>query len=42
MTLGLPGVIRLYLPAHDKPVEIDWIVLRPKSAARAQRWEFDR
>ncbi|HQL72752.1 MAG: Arylsulfatase [Planctomycetes bacterium ADurb.Bin126] len=38
---GLPGVIRLYLPAHEKPVEIDWIELRPKAAtARGQRWEF--
>jgi len=40
-TAGLPGVIRLYLPAHEKPVEIDWIELRPKAAAaRGQRWEF--
>ena len=39
---GSLGVIRLYLPASEKPVEIDWIELRGKAAgAKPQRWEFN-
>ena len=39
---GPLGVIRLYLPAAAKPVEIDWIELQNKKAtAKPQRWEFD-
>ncbi|MCY2993123.1 MAG: sulfatase [Planctomycetota bacterium] len=39
---GPLGVIRLYLPATEKPVEVDWIELRGKAAdARLQRWEFN-
>jgi hypothetical protein len=38
---GPLGVIRLYLPATGRPVEVDWIELRGKAAhAKAQRWEF--
>lgn len=39
-TTGPLGVIRLYLPAHDKPTEVDWIELTSKSA-KPQRWSFD-
>lgn len=38
---GPLGVIRLYLPANDKPLELDWVELRGKTAAaKTQRWEF--
>lgn len=39
-TTGPLGVMRLYLPAHDKPTEVDWIELTSKSA-KPQRWNFD-
>ena len=39
---GPLGIIRIYLPATEKPVEVDWIELRGKAAdARPQRWEFN-
>jgi hypothetical protein len=39
---GPLGVVRLYLPASETPVELDWIELRGKGAsAKPQRWDFD-
>ncbi|MFA7003288.1 MAG: sulfatase [Verrucomicrobiia bacterium] len=39
---GPLGIIRLYLPASDNPLELDWIELRAKSAGgKPQRWEFN-
>ncbi len=39
---GPLGIIRLYLPASDKPLELDWIELCAKSAGgKPQRWEFN-
>lgn len=39
---GLLGTTRLYLPASDKPLEVDWVELRGKGAnAKPQRWEFN-
>jgi hypothetical protein len=32
--------MRLYLPARDAPVEVDWIALEPAGGA-PQRWEFE-
>ena len=37
---GQVGIFRVYVPAQEKPVEIDWIEL--KSAARTRRWEFNQ
>ncbi len=25
---GAPGILRIYLPMQEKPVEIDWIEIR--------------
>jgi arylsulfatase A-like enzyme len=39
---GLLGTTRLYLPAGDKPLELDWAELRSKTpGAKPQRWEFN-
>ncbi len=38
---GLLGTTRLYLPAGDKPVELDWVEMRGKSPAKPQRWDFN-
>jgi arylsulfatase A-like enzyme len=38
---GLLGTTRLYLPAGEKPLELDWVELRVKATGvRPQRWEF--
>ncbi len=38
---GPIGTLRLYLPAHAAPVELDWVEVRGQGAgARSQRWEF--
>lgn len=34
------GILRLFLPAQDAPVEIDWIELT--SAGKTRRWDFGR
>jgi hypothetical protein len=39
-TQGPLGVVRLYLPAAEAPLELDWIELKSKTA-QPQRWEFD-
>jgi hypothetical protein len=36
---GRIGVLRLYLPVHDKPVEIDQIDIEPASG-KAEHWSF--
>ncbi len=39
---GPLGVVRLYLPASEKPAELDWVEVRGKGpGAKPQRWEFD-
>ena len=43
VTVQLPaqgplGILRIYLPAHQQPVDVDWIEL--KGAAQPRRWEF--
>lgn len=39
---GPLGTMRVYLPAAEKPVEVDWIEVRGKAAkARPQRWDFN-
>ena len=35
---GPIGILRVYLPAQQQPVEVDWIEL--KSDAKNQRWDF--
>jgi arylsulfatase A-like enzyme len=38
---GPLGVVRLYLPAGEKPLELDWIELaKPQARAKPTRWEF--
>jgi hypothetical protein len=37
---GPLGVVRLYLPATEAPLELDWVELKAKTA-QPQRWEFD-
>lgn len=44
LTVAIPvqgslGVVRLYLPASESPIELDWVELKPKSG-RSQRWDF--
>jgi arylsulfatase A-like enzyme len=39
---GPLGVLRLYWPATEKPLEFDWIELRSKATnAKPQRWDFN-
>lgn len=39
---GPLGTMRVYLPAMDKSVDVDWIELRGKKAkAKPQRWDFN-
>ncbi len=43
ITVDLPaqgplGILRLYLPAHQQPVEVDWIEL--KGVGQPRRWNF--
>ena len=35
---GRLGILRVYLPAQQQPVEVDWLEL--KAAAKPKRWEF--
>lgn len=37
---GSLGVVRLYLPVNDKPLELDWVELSGKNL-KPQRWEFE-
>ena len=37
---GKPGIVRLYLPAQDSTVEIDWLEIGPSSKAKPIRTEF--
>jgi arylsulfatase A-like enzyme len=37
---GPIGVLRVYLPAADQSVELDWIAVRAKGGS-TQRWDFD-
>lgn len=37
-TQGPLGILRIYLPAQEKPVELDWIELRAPGTLR--RWDF--
>jgi hypothetical protein len=34
----LMGILRIYLPAQNQPVELDWIELQSDAAKR--RWDF--
>jgi hypothetical protein len=36
---GPIGILRLYLPAVQQPVEVDWIELKP-SKGPPRRWNF--
>jgi arylsulfatase A-like enzyme len=36
---GPLGIVRIYLPAQNQPVEIDWIELKA-GKAKSQRWKF--
>ena len=43
ITVNIPaegplGIVRLYLPAQKKPVDLDWVEI--KSANKTKRWEF--
>ena len=38
---GPLGTLRFYSPSGVKTLELDWIELRAKGDAKAQRWEFD-
>jgi hypothetical protein len=35
---GAPGIVRLYLPAQQQSVELDWVELQGTGAKK--RWEF--
>jgi hypothetical protein len=35
---GQTGILRLHLPAGDKPVEVDWIELAV--GGKTRRWDF--
>jgi hypothetical protein len=37
-TKGPLGIVRVYLPAQDRAVELDWIELKGSGASR--RWDF--
>jgi hypothetical protein len=37
---GLLGTMRLYLPASDKPLDVDWVEFTARGA-KPQRWEFN-
>lgn len=37
---GPLGVLRLYLPAGEKPLDVDWIEISGKNL-KTERWEFD-
>lgn len=37
---GSPGILRVYLPAQDQPVEVDWIEVERKGGAKPRRWDF--
>ncbi|WP_395749618.1 sulfatase [Prosthecobacter sp.] len=37
---GTLGIVRLYLPMQEQPVEIDWIELRSENGAKVTRTEF--
>jgi hypothetical protein len=37
---GLLGIVRLYLPMQDTPVEIDWIELKSKNGSKPTRTGF--
>lgn len=36
---GRLGILRLYLPAQQEPVELDWVELR-SAQGKVQRWDF--
>ena len=36
---GPLGIVRLYLPAQNEPVQLDWIELKP-AQGKSQRWDF--
>ena len=38
---GPLGILRLYLPAQNQAVEIDWIELKPESG-KPRRWDFQK
>lgn len=39
---GSLGTMRVYLPASQQPLEVDWIEVRGKAAkSKPQRWEFE-
>ena len=37
---GSPGILRVYLPAQDQPVEVDWIKVERQGGAKPRRWDF--
>ena len=37
---GPLGILRVYLPAGQQPVEVDWIELEAKPTAKPRRWDF--
>ena len=39
-TVGPIGILRLYLPAALRPVEVDWIEMETKSDGKQRRWDF--
>jgi len=39
-TATAPGIVRLYLPAQDQPVELDWIEIHSGPAAKRVRMDF--
>lgn len=36
---GAIGIFRIYLPAQQQPVELDWVELRPEDG-KPRRWDF--
>ena len=38
---GPLGILRVYLPAQNQSVEIDWIELKPNSG-KPRRWDFQK
>ena len=37
---GPLGIVRLYLPKQDQPIEIDWIQIKSRSGGKPTRTEF--
>ena len=37
---GPLGILRVYLPAAQQPVELDWIEVQSKADGKPHRWDY--